>query len=142
MSVAEQDPIERQVFVPAHPETVFKFLVEPELIGTWLGRALFATAEEGGLFCLQFVFGDGHTAAGVFTEVSPPHRVAFSFGWEGSDAYPPGASLVEIELYPQTSGTLLRLKHSGFPNATDPEFKSSQHGAKWTKYLSRLADTV
>jgi len=89
---AEHDPIERQVFIPARPETVFKFLIEPELMVRWIGRVQFATAEEGGLFRLQFTFGDGHTATGVFTEISPPERLAFSFGWEGDSIFPPGTS--------------------------------------------------
>ena len=43
---AEQDPIERQVLIPARPETVFKFLVEPELMARWIGRRQFAIADE------------------------------------------------------------------------------------------------
>jgi uncharacterized protein YndB with AHSA1/START domain len=139
---ANQDPIERQAFIPAAPETVFKFLVEPELMARWIGRPLFATVEPGGTFCLQFTFGDGHTATGVFTEVSPPHRLAFSFGWEGSDTFPPGTSLVEIQLRSQAFGTLLSLKQSGFPSATEPKFAPEQHGYQWSHYLSQLAEAV
>jgi len=73
---AEQDPIERHVFITARPETVFKFLVEPELMARWIGRVQFAMVEEGGPFRLQFTFGDGHTATGVFTEISPPQAAA------------------------------------------------------------------
>jgi uncharacterized protein YndB with AHSA1/START domain len=138
----EQDPIERQVFIPARPETVFRFLVEPELMARWIGRVQSATAEEGGLFRLQFTFGEGHTATGVFTEISSPERLAFSFGWEGDGTFPPGRSLVEIELRPQAGGTVLKLKHSGFPDATGPEFTPENHADHWSRYLSRLAETV
>ena len=139
---AEHDPIERQVFIPARPETVFKFLVEPELMARWIGRVQFATAEEGGMFHLQFTFGKGHTATGVFTEISPPERLAFSFGWEGYDTFPPGRSLVEIQLRSHADGTMLKLKHSGFPKGTGPEFTPEDHGARWSHYLSRLAEAV
>jgi uncharacterized protein YndB with AHSA1/START domain len=139
---AEQDPIERQVFIPARPETVFKFLVEPELMARWIGRGQFAIAEEGGPFRLQFTFGDGHTATGVFTEISPPQRLAFSFGWDGDDTFPPGTSLVEIQLHPQGDGTLLELKHSGFPDAAQRKFTPENHTGRWSHYLSRLAETV
>jgi uncharacterized protein YndB with AHSA1/START domain len=136
---ADDAPIEREVFIPAQPQTVFRFLVEPELIGRWIGRALFATATEGGLFCLQFSYGDGPTAAGVFTEVSPPHRVAFSFGWEVSDAFPPGASHVEIELRSHADGTLVHLKHTGLPHRTDPRSaKSATVRAGLTIYRTSL----
>jgi uncharacterized protein YndB with AHSA1/START domain len=139
---AEHDPIERQVFIPARPETVFKFLVEPELMARWIGRVQFAMAEEGGPFRLQFTFGDGHTAAGVFTEISPPQRLAFSFGWEGNDTFPPGTSLVEIQLHPQADGTLLKLKHTGFPDAAQRTFTPENHADRWFYYLARLAETV
>lgn len=141
MAVDER-PIERRVFIPARPETVFKFLVDPELMARWIGRALFASAEDGGLFCLQFTFGEGHTAAGVFTEVSPPNRVAFSFGWEGSKTLPPGGSLVEIDLTPEADGTSLRLRHSGLPDLTEPIFTPERHGDRWSHYLARLTKTV
>jgi uncharacterized protein YndB with AHSA1/START domain len=138
----EQDPIERQVFIPARPETIFKFLVEPELMARWIGRVQFAAAQEGGLFRLQFTFGEGHTATGIFIEISPPKRVAFSFGWEGYDTFPPGTSLVEIELCPQADGTVLKLKHSGFPDATGPKLTPKNHADRWSHYLSRLAEAV
>jgi uncharacterized protein YndB with AHSA1/START domain len=139
---ADQDPIQRQVFIPARPETVFRFLVEPELMARWIGRAQFATAEEGGLFDVQFTFGSGHTATGEFTEISPPERLAFSFGWDGYDTFPPGRSLVKIELRPQAGGTVLTLKHSGFPKATGPGFAPDNHGDRWSHYLVRLAEIV
>jgi uncharacterized protein YndB with AHSA1/START domain len=139
---AEQDPIERQIFIPARPETVFRFFVEPELIARWIGRAQFAAAEEGGLFRLQFTFGEGHTATGIFTEISPPERIAFSFGWEGYDNFPPGRSLVEIQLREQAGGTVLKLKHTGFPDATGPKLTPKNHADRWSHYLSRLAEAV
>ena len=139
---ADRDPIERQIFIPARPETVFKFLVEPELLARWIGRGQFAIAEEGGPFRLQFTFGDGHTATGVFTEISPPRRLAFSFGWDGDDTFPPGTSLVEIQLHPQGDGTLLKLKHSRFPDAAQRKFTPENHTDRWSHYLSRLAETV
>jgi uncharacterized protein YndB with AHSA1/START domain len=138
----ESASIEREIVIPAAPETVFRFLVEPELIARWIARALFTNATDGGAFCLQFSFGDGHTAAGVFTEVTPPRKVAFSFGWEGSDTLPPGASLVEIDLLPHADGTLLRLKHTGLPDHTDPAFGPQHHAERWSHYLDRLARAV
>jgi uncharacterized protein YndB with AHSA1/START domain len=141
---AKGSSIERELVIPARPETVFRFLVEPELMARWIGRASFLEATDGGAFCLQFSFGDGHTAAGVFTEVTPPHKVAFSFGWQDSDTLAPGASLVEIDLdlEPHADGTLLRLKHTGLPDQTDPGFGPQDHAERWSHYLDRLAHTV
>jgi uncharacterized protein YndB with AHSA1/START domain len=121
---------------------VFRFLVEPELMARWIGRALFVAATDGGLFGLQFSFGDGHTAVGVFNEVRPPRKLAFSFGWEGSHTVPPGASHVEIELQPHADGTLLRLKHTGLPDQTDQRFGPERHAERWSYYLHRLAHAI
>ncbi len=47
----------------------------------------------------------------------PVHRLAYSFGWDGSAEVPPGSSLIEIDLIEQPpDGTLLRLTHTGLPN--------------------------
>jgi uncharacterized protein YndB with AHSA1/START domain len=71
----------------------------------------------------------------AFREVVPVHRLAYSFGWEGSELVPPGSSLVEIDLIDQDGGTLLRITHTGLPNAE----QSVSHGQGWAHYLARLA---
>ena len=48
---------------------------------------------------------------------------------------PPGSSLVEIDLIEQPDGTLLRLAHTGLPNAE----QCAGHAEGWAHYLGRLA---
>ncbi len=48
---------------------------------------------------------------------------------------PPGSSLVEIDLIEQPDGTLVRLTHSGLPNAE----QCASHSEGWAHYLGRLA---
>jgi uncharacterized protein YndB with AHSA1/START domain len=64
------------------------------------------------------------------------HRLAYSFGWDGSEVVPPGSSLVEIDLIEQSDGTLLRLTHTGLPNAE----QCAGHAVGWAHYLGRLAE--
>ncbi len=66
------------------------------------------------------------------------HRLVYSFGWDGSDAVPPGSSLIEIDLIEQPDGTLLRFTHSGLPNAE----QCTGHAKGWAHYLSRLAEVA
>jgi uncharacterized protein YndB with AHSA1/START domain len=66
----------------------------------------------------------------------PVHRLAYSFGWDDSEDVPPGSSLVEIDLIEQPDGTLLRLTHTGLPNAE----QCAGHAEGWAHYLSRLAE--
>jgi uncharacterized protein YndB with AHSA1/START domain len=73
-------------------------------------------------------------ARGAFREVVPVHRLAYSFGWEGSDEVPPGSGLIEIDLIDRDGGTLLRMTHSGLPN----EAQCASHAKGWAHYLGRL----
>jgi uncharacterized protein YndB with AHSA1/START domain len=86
-----------------------------------------------GLYLLN-VTGE-NIAEGRFTEVIPVHRLAYSFGWRGRDNMPPGSSLIEIDLIEHGAGTLLRMTHSGLPDAAE----CASHEEGWAHYLARLA---
>ena len=128
--------VERSVFIEAEPETVFGFLVDPALMAEWFGISHFLEAKPGGAFRVEV--SRGNVAIGVFTEVSPYRRVAFTWGWESADTalaeLKPGTSRVEIDLHPQEGGTLLRLVHTGLPKNLE-----DIHAERWALYLGRLA---
>ena len=103
---------------------------------SWMGTEAATEAHPGGLYLLKDVGGRrGRTARGAFREVVPVHRLAYSFGWEGDEEVPPGSSLIEIDLLERNGGTLLRMTHSGLPNAA----QVAGHGKGWAHYLGRLA---
>ena len=52
--------------------------------------------QPGGLYLVNVT--GARFARGSFREVVPVHRLAYSFGWDGSEVVPPGSSLVEIDL--------------------------------------------
>ena len=93
---------------------VFAFLTDPEKIIRWMGAEATTDANPGGLYLVKGI--GGRSARGAFREVVPVHRLAYSFGWEGDEAVPPGSSLIEIDLVEQNGGTLLRMTHTGLPN--------------------------
>jgi len=131
----EGGAVEREIFIAASPETVFNFLIDPALMAHWIGAFHKLEPRPGGIF--QIEVSPGNVARGVFTEVTPPHRVAFTWGWESNDptlaVLPPGASLVEIELVRVESGTRLRLRHSRLPEAA-----SEIHRERWSHHLAGL----
>ena len=90
----------------------------------------------GGIFRVEV--SAGNFARGTYTEVIRHRRIAFTWGWEGRTDLPPGHSLVEIELVPEDSGTLLRLRHSGLPKTAEAPFAPEDHGKRWANYLERL----
>ena len=108
--------VRRETHIPAPPAAVFALLTDPEKILRWMGTEAQVEPQPGGLYLVNVT--GARFARGSFREVVPVHRLAYSFGWEGSEEVPPGSSLVEIDLLEQPpDGTLLRLTHTGLPNA-------------------------
>jgi uncharacterized protein YndB with AHSA1/START domain len=104
-------------------------------MANWIGLFHRLEPHPGGTF--QVEVSPGNVARGVFTEVRPPDRVAFTWGWESQDpelaSLPPGTSLVEIELTEKDGGTILRLRHSRLPEAA-----SDIHRERWAVHIERL----
>ncbi len=73
-----------------------------------------------------------------FSRPLPVHRLAYSFGWDGSVVVPPGSSLVEIDLLEQPDGTVVRLTHTGLPNTE----QCASHAEGWAHDLGRLAEVA
>jgi uncharacterized protein YndB with AHSA1/START domain len=126
--------VRRETRIPAPPAAVFALLTDPEKILRWMGTEAQLEPEPGGLYLVNVT--GARVARGVFREVVPVHRLAYSFGWEDSAEVPPGSSLIEIDLIEQPDGTLLRLTHTGLPNAA----QCARHEEGWTHYLGRLAE--
>jgi uncharacterized protein YndB with AHSA1/START domain len=125
--------VRREVQIAAPPATVFAFLIDPEKILRWMGTEATVEPYPGGLYLVNVSGKD--IARGRFTEVIPVHRLAYSFGWEGREKTPPASSLIEIDLIDRDGGTLLRMTHSGLPDAE----VCASHEQGWTHYLGRLA---
>jgi uncharacterized protein YndB with AHSA1/START domain len=128
--------VRRETQIAAPPATVFAYLTDPEKILSWMGAEAETETHPGGLYLIKSVGGrSDRVARGAFREVVPVHRLAYSFGWEQDEEVPPGSSLVEIDLIEQDGGTLLRMTHSGLPNAK----QCANHAKGWAHYLGRLA---
>src|SRR5215831_10669106 len=127
--------VRREVQIAAPPATVFAFLTDPEKILSWMGAEATTEVHPGGLYLVKGIGQDAVVARGAFREVVPVHRLAYSFGWDGNEEMPPGSTLIEIDLLDRDGGTLLRMTHSGLPNAVACE----NHNKGWAYYLGRLA---
>jgi uncharacterized protein YndB with AHSA1/START domain len=125
--------VRRETHIPAPPAAVFALLTDPEKILRWMGTEAEVEPHPGGLYLVNVT--GARRARGHFREVVPVHRLAYSFGWDGSEEVPPGSSLVEIDLIEEADGTLLRLIHSGLPDAG----QRASHAEGWAHYFGRLA---
>jgi uncharacterized protein YndB with AHSA1/START domain len=133
--VADDATIERTIRIEAPPEAVFRCLIDPDLMPQWMGIGAEVDPRPGGIYRCAMV-PQGIFVRGEFIAVERPHRVVFTWGWEGFDRLvPPGSTVVEFTLRPDRGATLLTLRHSGLP-AGHEEF----HGMGWQHYLPRLAE--
>lgn len=128
--------VRHETHIPAPPAAVFALLTDPDKILTWMGTEADVDPQPGGLYLVNVT--GARRARGSFREVVPVHRLAYSFGWEGSEDVPPESSLVEIDLIEQRGGTLLRLTHTGLPS---PE-QCAGHAEGWAHYFGRLAEAA
>ena len=131
--MADPFTVRREMQIAAPPATVFAFLTDSEKLVRWLGTEATVEPHLDGLYLVNV--GGRSPAEGRFTEVVPVHRLAYSFGWREQEKVPPGSSLIEIDLVERDGGTLLRLTHSGLPDASS----CAGHERGWAHYLARLA---
>jgi uncharacterized protein YndB with AHSA1/START domain len=122
--------VERRIAAP--PADVYAYLTDSVRWARWQGESAEIEPVPGGRF--RMTMANGATAEGRFIQLVPDSRVVFTWGWRGSDALPPGASTVEIELAADGDGTLLRLTHRDLPLDQQPV-----HRAGWDHFLPRLA---
>src|SRR3981081_1523423 len=129
----EQLMVRRETQIAAPPATVFAFLTDPEKIISWMSTEAKTELHPGGLYLLKGV-NKLRAARGTFREVVLVPRLAYSFGWDGDEEVPAGSGLIEIDLIDRDGGTLLRMTHSGLPNAA----QCAGHAKGWAHYLGRL----
>jgi len=129
--------VRRESHIQAPPAAVFALLTDPEKILRWMGTEATLEPQPGGIYLVNVT--GARRARGEFCEVVPVHRLAYSFGWEGSEVMPPGSSLVEIDLLDEPpAGTLLRMTHTGVPTAD----LRADHAEGWAHYLGRLTEVA
>jgi uncharacterized protein YndB with AHSA1/START domain len=125
--------VEVSVHIAASPETVFPYFTDPGRYIQWMGSGAILEPVPGGAYRIQM--RGGVEACGQFLEISPPHRLVFTWGWTHDPAVPPGATRVVVTLQPEDGGTRVVLRHHDLPDDKQAE----HHEAGWEFYLGRLA---
>ena len=137
------DPIVREVYVDATPETVFGFFTDSAKLARWLATEATLDPRPGGI-CHQVHAGGidlepgRYEMRGEFVEVTRPGRVVFTWGFLDPEiGVPPGSSVVEVSLTPEGQGPRVRLVHRALPDSA-----LDSHTRGWTTMLDRLARAV
>jgi uncharacterized protein YndB with AHSA1/START domain len=124
--------IEKEIFIKASPERVFRALTEPAELARWFGVGAEIDLRPGG--ALAFIFRAGRET-GTVLAVEPPRRFAFSWG-------APHATEATFLLEPRDGGTLLRLTETGFGGGDDWDRIYADNTSGWDEELAHLRDWV
>src|SRR5229473_3064200 len=110
--------VRRETHIPAPPAAVFALMTDPEKILRWMGTEAQVDPQPGGLYLVNVT--GARFARGSFREVVPVHRLAYSFGWDGSEEVQPGATraptpgtatLAGTDCFPLSISPYLNLLH-------------------------------
>jgi uncharacterized protein YndB with AHSA1/START domain len=134
--------LERQIHIEASPEVVFEVVSRPEHLREWWSDD--ATLEPAPGAVGELVWGERTQVATItVVDLDPPRR--FSFRWvapEGEPATADNSLLVEFDLEPSGTGTLLRLTETGFREkgweVAVLEEQYREHVVGWDHFLPRL----
>ena len=77
--------------------------------------------------------GAEYGGGGEYTEIDPPHRLAFTWHWD--DDPPEQTSLIELSFEEQDGRTTVVLSHSGLPS----DASAAEHSDGWQAVLDNLA---
>ena len=130
--------------IHATRERLFRLWTDPAQLRHWWRMDgpgwTFAGAEVdlriGGSYRLSMTGPDGqeHVAVGVYREIAPPVRLAFTWDWE-NPANRVGDTLVTVDLLDAGGGTTdVVITHARFTNAE----RAASHERGWTQLLQLL----
>jgi uncharacterized protein YndB with AHSA1/START domain len=127
--------LDRTVVIRAKPDTVFQFFTDSERWAKWWGTGSTIEAKPGGKVFIRHP--NGIEVLGEVLEVRHRERIVFTYGYGSGKPIPPGSSRVTIQLEPDESGTILRLRHE-FAEAGPRD----QHVQGWRFQLSLFSNAV
>jgi uncharacterized protein YndB with AHSA1/START domain len=130
----DEGPLVSAVWIEATPDQVFPFFTDAARLTRWLGHAAELEPVVGGRFAVDI---NRRMVRGTYLEISPPHRVVFSWGDAGSAALPPGSSRVEVDLEAAGTRTLVTLRHHGLSGDV-----RADHARGWPIKLQELVQAT
>ena len=77
------EPLRNEMRIAAPPELVFPYFTDPARMVDWMGIAALLDPRPGGTFRVEANGRD--VVLGEYVEVEPPHRVVFTWGFEGAE---------------------------------------------------------
>lgn len=145
MSTGEVATFRLERSFAASPEDVFDAWTNPKVLERWWtvqssqgSPRCEVDLRVGGRYVLRMRDDSGelHVVGGEYREVDRPHRLVYTWRWEGDGGPHPGhISVVTVEFRPDGDMTTVVLEHSALAS----EESRARHGAGWQAVLERLA---
>lgn len=129
--------VEVSVDVAAKRATVWRCLVEKDLLSRWLAADVSLEPRPGGALRIDFA-RYGTVVEGAVAELHAPERLVLTWGVSHGaqqKTMPAGSTTVEFQLEEIPQGTRVTLRHGGLPSEKDRH----EHAFGWTSYLASLA---
>lgn len=132
-------------FIRAPRERVYGAFATADALRSWMGPRGMEVAEVsvnhrvGGAWRIVMHGRDGSKfkVGGVYRDLQPPQRLAYTWQWE-EGALAGISTLIEVSLAEQEGGTLLEMRHSGFPN----EAARDGHTRGWNGPFNKLVESL
>ncbi len=123
--------LEKEIFIKASPERVFRALTEKEEFERWFLVKAEIDLRPGGT--IRFEWAPDVVEVGKILVLEPPHRVSYS--WEALSSSP---TTITFELSAESGGTRLRLVHSGIGEGEDWDNYYNSVNGGWNTHLKNL----
>jgi uncharacterized protein YndB with AHSA1/START domain len=124
MVARAQRTVRHQYFLRASPTRVFRAISEPGELTRWLADDAELAPRKGGRYLLRW--RDGPTHTGTVLEFVRGRRLTLSWEWEGIALK---GTRFTLSVTPKNRGTLLEVKHTGFP--AEPKWVDLLAGTEW-----------
>ena len=145
MNAPDFSTLQMSRFIRAPRERVYDAFVTEAALRVWkcprgmTVEQIELDAAVGGRWRLAMRSGDGSrfVVGGAYRELTRPTRIAYSWHWETA----PMAGIetrVEVDFSEQDGGTLLQMRHSGFPAAAARD----GHAQGWNASLNKLTELL
>ena len=126
----------------ADPERLFDAFASYEGMKAWFGPGECHVIdgelefEVGGRYRLRVQTEESGEVevVGVYQTVERPHRISFTWRWQGNPTFQAADSVVDITFDPQGNGTLLRLVQTGIQE----DEARANHGHGWNGAFDKL----
>lgn len=138
MTVTDTRVLELERIFQAPRDRVYRAFTDPSWFGRWFGppgtqnSEVTIDARVGGKYSLRMQMPDGGSTRleGEFTVVEPGKALACTFQWSGQQATSVTYTFADVP----GGGTLVTLRHSGFPD----DGAIDEHRSGWTGSFDRL----